>query len=505
MRLNRLEVLSKEELQLIHNSTLELLENTGIKIESQEVRNFLKENGTISNEDRNDEFIKFPEDLVIEQLKKVPDNFYLYGPDGSFNFNVNTENINFTTFGATVKIYDPEKKKKIRKTTLQDAIDHIRIVNGLENIVCSQVDVWPHDIPFTQLHYYTIREWARHSYKPYGMACYGRTASQDMMNLTSLVVGGEHELKKNPRLIGVFNPTSPLRLTQILLNGLFVFAKYNQPILISSAASAGSTSPVTLCGTLIQANMEVISSIVITQLINPGTPVLYGSTNTIMDPVTGNVAYGSIEFGLISIGAAQLAHFYNIPSKGSGALTDSKCFDIQNGFERFNTLVCTANAGHNFITCAGTYESTLSEALELLVIDDEMAGIIKHGLDGIRIDEEALALDEIKKVATEGKNYLMLKHTAKNVRKEIFVPKLVDRNRRGIWNIAGSKDIIKVASKKVENILKTQKGPGLSHQTENELNKYFKVVASRTLDDYRKLEGIDDSKIPSEISGVKIE
>jgi trimethylamine--corrinoid protein Co-methyltransferase len=505
MKLNRLEVLSKDDIETIHNSTLELLEEIGVKIKSQEMRNFLKNEGVIINKDSKDEFVKFPEELVIEQLKKVPDNFSLYGPDGSLELNINTENMNFSTFGATVKIFDPHYKKGIRKTKLQDAISHIRVVNGLENIACSQVDVWPHDIPYTQLHFYTIREWARHSYKPYGMACYGRTASQDMMKLTSIAVGGDEELKKNPRLIGVFNPTSPLKLTQILLNGLFVFAKYNQPILISSAASSGSTSPVTLCGTLIQSNMEVLSSIVITQLINPGTPVLYGSTNTIMDPLTGNVAYGSMEFGLITIGAAQLAHFYNIPSKGSGGLTDSKCFDIQNGFERFNSLLCAAYAGHNFITCAGTYESTLSESLELLVIDDEMAGIIKRGLEGIRVNDQTLALDEIKRAVSQDKNFLMLKHTAKNIRNEIYVPRLLDRNRRGIWNRAGSKNIIERARNIVNDILKFQKGPGISQKTEIELDKYLKLIASRSLDDYRKLEGIEDSNAPTDISGVRIE
>jgi len=130
MKINRLEVLSKDEIRLIHNKTLELLENIGVRIESQEVKNFLKEHGVITNGENKGGFVKFPEDLVREQLKKVPEEFTLYGPDGSFHFNVNTENINFTTFGATVKIYDPDEKKKIRKTTLQDAIKHIRIVNG---------------------------------------------------------------------------------------------------------------------------------------------------------------------------------------------------------------------------------------------------------------------------------------------------------------------------------------------------------------------------------------
>ncbi|MFX1358128.1 MAG: trimethylamine methyltransferase family protein, partial [Promethearchaeota archaeon] len=99
----------------------------------------------------------------------------------------------------------------------------------------------------------------------------------------------------------------------------------------------------------------------------------------------------------------------------------------------------------------------------------------------------------------------MLKHTAKNTRKELFVPNIVDRNRRESWIRTGSRDMVKRAHKKVENILETQKGPGLSPQIEEKLNEYFKVVATRTLDDYRKLENMEDSDTTSEISGIKIE
>ena len=505
MRLNRLEVLTNEEVQKIHSSTIELLDTVGVIIESPEARNILKENGATIEQIKKDFFVKFPEELITEQLKSVPQSFSLYGPDGSFNFEVTTKNVNFATFGAAVNIFDPLKKKKIRKTKIKDAIDHIRVVNDLKNIVCSHVDVWPHDVPFTELHFHTLREWGRHSYKPYGMGCYGRTASQDMINIASILVGGEEELIKRPRLIGVFNPTSPLVLPQILLNGLFIFAKYKQPINISAAASAGSTAPVTLAGTLTQGNMEVLSSIVLTQLINPGAPVFYASTNTIMDPLTGNIAYGSMEMGLITIAAAQLAHFYNIPSKGSGALTDSKCFDIQNGFERFMGLFCAVNAGHNYITCAGTYESSLSETLELLVIDDELAGIIKRGLEGITVNKDTIASEEIKKAMASKKNYLGTKHSVKNTRKEIYIPKLVDRNRRGSWLKEGAKDIMIRAREKVDEILQSQQGPGLSSDVEIKLSEYFKIVASRSINDYRKLEGMDESGDGVDIAGFKIE
>ena len=225
--------------------------------------------------------------------------------------------------------------------------------------------------------------------------------------------------------------------------------------------------------------------------------------NAPMDPATGNVAWGSIETGLITTGAAQLARFYNIPSRGPGAVTESKCFDIQNGYERFMTLFYAKNAGINYITCAGTYESSLAEALELLVIDDELIDIINRGLDGIRVDETTLALGEIEKVATENKNYLMLRHTAKNTRKELFVPKLSDRDRRGVWRKAGSKDIITRAREKVEEILTSQKGPGISTEIDNALKDYFPKISSRSYDDFRKAEDMETSDSTKELSGME--
>ncbi len=501
MKTNRISVLSQDEIELIHNHTLDLLESIGVRVDSPEAKKLLQENG--ADIDEKSDYVKFPESLVKEQLNRVPDSFTLWGSDGTYKFEINTRNVNFATVGTPIKIYDPEHKQGIRKTILSDNVSQIRIVDSLKNIRCSHVDVWPNDVPYLETHYHTIRAWAMNSSKPYGLGCYGRIASQDMMNLTFIIVGSEEELIKKPRLIGFFNPTSPLMMTKILLNGLFIFAKYKQPTIIAPAASAGSTAPVTLAGLLVQSNMEVLSSIVLTELINPGAPVFYSTMNCPMDPPTGNVAWGSIETGLITAGAAQLARYYNIPSRGPGAVTESKCFDIQNGFERFMTLSFAANAGINYITCAGTYESSLAESLELLVIDDELIDIVNRGRDGINVDEETLAIEQIKRVALEGKNYLMLKHTAKNTRKEIFVPKLMDRDRRGIWKRNGSKDIIVRAREKVNKILETQKGPGISNDVDNKLKDYFKEITSRTMDFFRKAEGLDKEGDVKGISGLE--
>jgi trimethylamine--corrinoid protein Co-methyltransferase len=503
LNLNTLKVLSNEDLDAIHLTSVDLLESVGIRIESEEARMFLKEKGAII--DQIDEAkVKFPEWLIKENLKKVPKSFSLWGPDGSYKMTIDTNSTHFGTFGAAVNIYDPIKKKRIRKTTLQDTIDHIKVSNVLENIDCSHMDVWPSDIPFTELHCHTIKGWANNSHKPYGMSCFGKVASQDMINLVSIIIENPEEVIKKPRLIGVFNPTSPLLLEKIHLNGLSVFARNQQPLLISAAASAGSTAPVTLAGVLTQANMEVLSAIILTQLINPGSPVLYGSTNTIMDPITGNIAYGAIEMALLTIASAQLARFYQIPSKGSGALTDSKTFDMQNGIERFMGLSTAVNAGHNYITCAGTYESSLSEALELLVIDDELIGMLKRGKLGIEVNETTLAHAEIISAFNLKKNYLGTKHSVKNTRKEIFVPKLMNREKRGRWLRSGSNGIFELAREKVKKILHSYVSPNLPSSINEALDEYIKKVSKRSLEDYAKLEGLSNTRDPEDLGGFHI-
>jgi len=147
MKMNKLKVLEKEEISLIHGKTLELLEKIGVKVESEEARSLIKENGGIVDDKTH--FVKFPENLVLKQLKYVPESFTLWGSDGSYSVEVNTRSVNFATVGTPVKINDQTKKNGVRKTVLTDTIKQIRIVDALKNVCCSHVDVWPNDIGIT--------------------------------------------------------------------------------------------------------------------------------------------------------------------------------------------------------------------------------------------------------------------------------------------------------------------------------------------------------------------
>jgi trimethylamine--corrinoid protein Co-methyltransferase len=507
MKMEKLEVLSKDEIELIHSATLNLLSSVGIKIDSKEARDLLEKYGAETHPDSN--FVKFPEDLVTKHLKTVPNSFKVYGPDGSFNFEINSNSMIFATIGTPVKIYDPSRKIGVKKTVLEDTIKQIRIVDYLDNISCSNLDVWPNDISYTAIHAHCIYQWAKNTKKPYGMGCVGRLASQDMMNMVSIVVGGDEELVKRPRLIGYFSPTSPLHFPQIMTNGFEIFAKYKQPTIIPPEALAGTSAPVTLAGLLTQTNAEIIGGAVLSQLYNPGAPIFYGTVSHITDMRSGNSAMGSIETGLITIGIAQLARYYNIPSRGPGAVTDSKLLDLQNGFERFQTLLLAAQAGINYITCAGTYEATLVEALELLVIDDELTGMVKRAIEGINVNEETIGLETIKKVAKSekpGANFLAEKHTRKFMKQELYIPihKLSNRDRRTTWRKKGSKDIIESAKEKVDQILNNFIPKDILPTIDSELQEYIKKVEERSLDYYMKAEGLRSGTVSLPSTDVKI-
>ena len=496
MKFEKISVLSKDEIEQIHSASMELISSVGIKIDAENARKILGDLG--AEVDNETTFVKFPESLVKELLSKVPDSFRLHGPDGSFNFEVNTHSTKFATIGTPVKIYDPTHKHGVRKSLMEDTIKQIRMVDSLENTVCSHIDVWPNDIPYLALHTHCIYQWAKNTRKPYGLGCLGKVASQDMMDMASLIVGGDEELIKNPRFVGFMNPTSPLHLPHLMTNGLAIFAKYKQPTIVAPEALAGASAPVTLAGLLAQTNAEIICGIVLAQAFNPGAPVFFGTVSASMDMRSGNSALGSIETGLITTGIAQLARHYNIPSRGVAGVTESKCFDLQNGFERLQTLMLAAQAGVNYITCAGTYESTLVEALELLVIDDELAGIVRRMQEGIIVNDDTIAIDVIKKIATstkKGVNFLGERHTAKYMKKELYIPRLINRDRRTTWRKKGSKDIVALASEKVKQVLENYQPPEISEALEKQLLEFIKKVEARTFEYYKEAEGISAKSV----------
>lgn len=484
MRPEPFEVLSAAEVERIDAASLGLLENPGLRVNLKRARDVFREAGARVNE--SEQRVRLPERLVREAVARAPRRFTLYGADPERRLEIGTEAVNFAALGTPTRILDAESGE-LRPVTLEDLRTHLRLIDGLDHIHNSQMDLWPTDVPMTTIHVEAILAWAQSSRKSFGMGCYGVMASQDMMRMMAIAVGGAEELRRRPRFFGICSVMSPLQMINLQLEGLFAFAEYRQPMAMSPEAMAGTTAPATLAGLLAQQNAEILAHVALAQLIAPGTPVLYGSVSTIADMASGNVALGAVEAGLISAAAAQLARHYGLPCRTVGGATEAKALDAQCIAERTTSLLTAVLAGVHFITCGGTLESTLTESHPLLVLDDELCARALRLARGIDVSDATLAVDLIREVGWQG-HYLDREHTARHHRREHLRPRLLRRDARELWERKGSNSALDMARDRMRVILAQHRPPELDPAVEEELLAYVARVRERTVADFEAAE-----------------
>jgi trimethylamine--corrinoid protein Co-methyltransferase len=481
------EVLSPAEVQQIDAASMEILESVGLRVDLKKARDAFGEAG--ARVDQTARSVRIPEKLVRWAVQQAPSQYSVYGADPEYRLEAGADQTYFTGLGAVVNVIDTDTAE-LRPATLEDLRDHLRLVDGLPHISATPIGIWPSDIPMTTIHAEAILAWAQNCRKPFGMGAYGVLASQDMMKMMAIVVGDREEMAARPRFFGGCSPVSPLQMAKLQLEGLFQFAEYRQPVVFGPEAMAGATAPVTLAGLLTQHNAEVLAHVTLAQVIAPGAPVAYGCASTIADMGSGNVAQGAVEAGLITAATAQLARHYGLPSRTLGGTTDAKTLDLQCVLERVATLTPPVLAGVNFVICAGTLESVSTESHALLVLDDEIAGMLLRLARGIDVDENTLALNLIKQVGWEG-NYLAERHTAQNFRREHFLPKLLPRDVRQTWEAKGAKATLDLARERVRAILAKHQPRPLDPAVEKELQAYAGMVRERTVTDYYAAEWED--------------
>jgi trimethylamine--corrinoid protein Co-methyltransferase len=243
---------------------------------------------------------------------------------------------------------------------------------------------------------------------------------------------------------------------------------------------SGATGPVTLAGTIVQHNAEVLSMITLLQLMYPGTPVMYGAVSTVMDMRNCTPRLGGPELGIMHVCLAQLAKMYNIPCRGAAGNTDAKTLDMQAGCETTFNLILATLAGFNFITYAlGSIEFSVSVCYEKILIDHELLGMIERLAKGLCISDETLAVDIIEKVGPGG-HFLAQKHTREYHKKEHFIPYIFDTQPYEGWLKAGAKEVRDKAREEVKRILKEHTPPPLDKDLGKKLEEYVKEVERRS-------------------------
>jgi trimethylamine--corrinoid protein Co-methyltransferase len=218
------------------------------------------------------------------------------------------------------------------------------------------------------------------------------------------------------------------------------------------APNAGATAPVTLAGTIALGAAEYLSGVVIAQLIKKGAPVIGGGTLFAMDMTTGVASYGSTEFNLLHAAMTEVCKYFGLPVFSLAGCSSSKVFDSQATLESMFGTLSAALSGANLIHDVGYLEDGLCGSFEQVVITDEIIGMVKRYIQGIKVDKNTLALDVIEKVGPGG-NFLGQDHTFKNFKSEMFMPTLIDRNVYAKWHDAGAKTLETRVNEKVKEIL----------------------------------------------------
>jgi len=477
-------VLSDSEIKLIHQRSLEILEHTGIRVNVRKMRELLADHGYAV--DDSTKIVRFPADLVERYVAMSPREFTVCGPDPAKSWKLGPSERLWSGLGTAIRFIDAGNPQW-RDATQEDVRRHLILFDHLPNVTCTQLDINALDIPMHTMHVESIRAWAHNCTKPHGMGAYGVMATTDMVEMVSLVMGGKDKLADHHPFNAIISIQSPLSTASIQIEGMMILARHRFPCIMAPEAMAGTTAPVTLAGLLVQHNAEILSHIVMAQVVNPGTPVMYGSVSTISDMRTGGAALGAVETALLSTASAQLAQFYGIPCRAVAGATDSKLMDIQAGIEREQSMTLAALGGVNYITCVGTLESTNLGAHEMAVIDNEIIGRVERAIRGIDVNEVTLALETIAKVGPDG-NYLMESHTQQHFRKEHFMPRVSDRDMLETWDKKGRKSMVDHAAAEVERILKQHQPREIDAGLSEELDRYVEMVLQRTIADFEAAE-----------------
>lgn len=478
MRKN-LEILSRDEVSRIHETSLNILENTGVKFWEPKAIELLRQSGASVDSKRS--VVRFPRDLIMRSVKKAPSAITLAGRNPKFDLKLGEGTSYFGSLGTAPLVFDLEtgERRYARKTDLEN---FARIADALESIRYFHTSVTP-----TDLHPDTVdlQRWAiafgnteKHCM---GGAVYNVDNMPYLIRICEEIAGGEKELQRRPILTATECPVPPLQHDKRPLKGIMEFARKRLPVIIYSEPKAGATSPASLAGTLVVSNAEVLSGVALTQLINPGAPVIYGSVATLMDMRTGSIAFGSPETGLLAACTTQMAHYYGIPNMTPGGRTDSKMPDEQAGYEKSRTTLMAALAGASLGNMAGLLESNLVASYEQMIIDDEIIGTTERILKGVDFDSEALALEVIDKVGPGGV-YLSQRHTLERMRKEHYMPRASDRNYYSVWSKAGSKSISERARDKAHEILRTHSPEPL----DSEVNKAVSAILREAAEHSRR-------------------
>ncbi len=429
-----IEVLSADQVEAIHDASLRVLEEIGVRVLDSGARARLARAGACV--DHSSMLVRFDRGLIEESVARAPAEFTLRARNPDHSITVGGNRIVFSAVGGAAYANDLDHGR--RTATYAEMCDYIRLVHSL-NVIHQEgggpfepMDLPPEsrylDIAYAAL---TLTD------KTWIASTLGRVRAADAIEMACIALGvSRADLAREPAVIGVINTNSPLQLDVPMAEGLIELAEARQPVVVTPFTLAGAMAPATVAGALVQQNAEALAGIALTQIVSPGAPVMYGGFTSNVDMKTGAPAFGTPEYAKAALASGQLARRYGVPFRSSN-VTASNAVDAQAAYESGMSLWATVMAHTNIVKhCAGWLEGGLTGSFEKLIVDAEMLQMMVAFLDPIEVSDDTLALDAIAEVGPGG-HFFGAKHTLARYETAFYQPLVSDWRNFETWQESG--------------------------------------------------------------------
>lgn len=449
MRLNTMKVLSDSEVTAIVEATARILQETGVKIDSEKTLNFLKEKGLPVDMEKST--VKFHESVQRECLASAPKTIPVVNRQGERLFTLGEDDTVFAS-GHNAVFFDDAEKGEHRQFTLHDVDDYVAVSHHLQDIDMIGLPASPAGVNSRSALLYALRSAFANSNKPVYFSTDSEAINHYAIEMT--LAASADAAGWGAYMISQLSPTSPLFWEKGAVEGIVECAERNFPVAVLPEPITGVSAPYSLAGLITVHNAEAISGICITQLVNPGTPVIWASSWTTFDMKKSAALVGSIETTLCRIGGAQVAKYYKLPLHTTAPNSDNHAHDEQNSWEKTFSTFCAAAAGNDLVVNLGMYACGLTISLEQLVMDAEIVGQVRRLMNGIDASPEMIGEELIREVGHRG-NYLMEEHTLGLLGKgEHREPLVAARGSIDTWKEEGAKDSVLMAADIARDILR---------------------------------------------------
>ena len=444
-----LSLLQQQQAALIHEAVKRILWEVGVIIEHEETRkSLLQDHGCRTNDNT---YVRMPPELIDKALSTVPDRITLYDLNGNLRVDTNAKTSSYCPGHNCVRLLD-HVTGELRPCTIEDIRTTARICEKLPNLDMVCTLGYPSDVPAEDEAVEATRAMLENSTKPAAILAHDEHIQERIASLAADVVGGKDNLADKPIILELMGPISPLRLPDEFCQRMINCARWHIPCVCYPATFPGMSCPISPAGAIAQSSAEAIAGIVIHQLTEPGAPVLSGSAVLPMDMRQADLAYGSPEYMLTGLGAAEYFSFIGVPSWVGAGCSDSHDFDTQAAAEAGSNMVIAALAGTPFVHNLGFLSGGRTGSLEMLVLCDELVGWSSQMASGFKVDIEEIAVEVVKNAAPDNA-FLTAQHTQDRFLTESWFPSLFERSDADAWLERGGQDMRARVRQRIADLL----------------------------------------------------